>query len=399
MSAARHSTSAASTATITVRAITAAQVDAATRAAWLALEARALEPNAYLSPCFVLPALEYLDPDSNAVILLAEHAAANGTQIVAAGVFEPLLGTRHFPVPHLCAYRSRHTFTGGVLLDRDCAAGALRALLNYVHANPWRYQGIDFGLAFADGMQAQLFSEVLQQHSVQAQAVTQVERAVLWRAGMGEPGIAAVAPARSKDMQRQWRRLNERGALAWSAIRSQDLAAQCAAMFMALENTGWKKQEGTALACTAADTAFFRAVVEGFAREERMLFTELTLDGHVIASTVNMLSGDAAFAFKVGWDLEFKSFAPGLVNEWEFVRQSAQLLPDARYMDSGASPGSYIEDFWPGRRPMSNLVAATTAAGAAALGATDAARAFKRSAWLNLAVPIRDLSTALIAFV
>jgi CelD/BcsL family acetyltransferase involved in cellulose biosynthesis len=385
---------------LTVRVLAPAQVDAATRAAWLALEARALEPNAYLSPHFVLPALEHLDPHNNALILLVQDTRHAQPHLVAAGVFEPLLGARHFPVPHLCAYRSRHTFLGGVLLDRACATAALRALLDYVQANPWRYQGIDFGLAWADGEQAQLLDEALRSHAAQALTATTVQRAVLPRASLGEAGLAAVPAARQQDMRRQWRRLNKQGATTWRAVHAPALAVPCAQTFLALENTGWKKEEGSAMACNAADTAFFYAVVQGFASEERMLFTELALDDRVIASTVNIISGDAAFAFKVGWDIAFKSFSPGLVNEWEFIAQGGQALPPhTRFIDSGASPGSYIEEFWPSRRPMANRVAATTAAGAAALGATEAARAFKRSAWLNLAVPMRDLSTALIAFV
>jgi CelD/BcsL family acetyltransferase involved in cellulose biosynthesis len=382
-------------AAIAVRVLTPAQVDSQVRASWLALEAQALEPNAYLSPHFVLPALEYLDAPTNAQLLFAWQ----GDRMVAAGVFEPVLGTRHFPVPHLAAWRSRHSFVGGILLHRDCAVPALQALMNHVHTNPWRYQGIDFGLSFADGAQAQRMQQCLQTHAVQAQAVVSVQRAVLRRESMGQAGLAEIAPSRQADMRRQWRRLQQRGALTWQAARPNAPAAGFAQRFLDLENLGWKKEQGTALACNPKDQTFFNALVENFASEERMLFTELCLDGRAIASTVNMISGNAAFAFKVGSDPEYKSYAPGLVNEWEFVHQAQRAVPEAEFMDSGAAPGSYIENYWLHRRPMSNMVAATTAAGAAALGASDAARAFKRSAWLNLAVPIRDLSTALIAFV
>jgi CelD/BcsL family acetyltransferase involved in cellulose biosynthesis len=384
---------------ITVRVLSAAQIDASTHSAWVALEARALEPNAYLSPHFVLPALKHLDAHIPARIVLVERRAAGMRSLIAAGVFEHVLGTRQFPMPYWRAYRSKHSFMGGVLLDHEHAAVALSHLLQAVQGNQWRLHGIDFGLVWADGAQAALLQTTLRAHGMRVAPSSIIERAVLRPAGMGDAGLAALPSSRQQHMRRQWRKLEKSGAPHWAAVRDAQAIAKATQTFLDLENMGWKHQHGSALAACTRDAAFFHAMVQGFASEGRAVFTELSVDGRVVSSTSNFVSGYAGFAFKVGWDPEFKSCSPARLNEWEFVRHAAQVLPEVTFLDSGANPGSYIEDFWLDRRPMGYAMAATTTAGAAALGMIDAARALKRSTWINLAVPVRDLSTALITFV
>ena len=71
------------------------------------------------------------------------------------------------------------------------------------------------------------------------------------------------------------------------------------------------------------------------------------MNGKVIASTSNLISGCAGFAFKIGWDEAFSKLGPGILNEVEFMKYFPELLPSIKYVDSGAGDGSFIEKLWP----------------------------------------------------
>jgi CelD/BcsL family acetyltransferase involved in cellulose biosynthesis len=183
---------------------------------------------------------------------------------------------------------------------------------------------------------------------------------------------------RLKSLRRLTRRLQEMGEVGWRALSEPDLPEAAVDRFLELEHLGWKGTEGTSLRSQPEDEAFFREVIDGFRSEGRAWFTELSLNGTVISSTSNFVSGRAGFAFKIGWDPAYAKLSPGMLNEIELIRRAPELFGELEYLDSGAGEGSYIEEFWTGRRALTSGIFATTALGRKALAFVDAARGLKR---------------------
>src|SRR6187397_1215244 len=77
---------------------------------WSALEARAIEPNAFLSRHFILPAFRYLDPRVRPIVLVVERQSGAGSEMLALGVFTAVGASAICPLPHLVGYSSRHSF-------------------------------------------------------------------------------------------------------------------------------------------------------------------------------------------------------------------------------------------------------------------------------------------------
>jgi CelD/BcsL family acetyltransferase involved in cellulose biosynthesis len=150
--------------------------------------------------------------------------------------------------------------------------------------------------------------------------------------------------------------------------------------FLDLEHRGWKGETRTSLRSNPADEAFFREAVAGFAGEERAVFTELLLDGEVIASTSNFVSGRAGFAFKIGWRPDLAKVSPGVLNEMELLTHmyGEPSLGDLDFWDSGAAEGSYIDKLWPGRRALVSMAIATTRLGRSVMSLVRAARALRK---------------------
>jgi CelD/BcsL family acetyltransferase involved in cellulose biosynthesis len=146
-------------------------------------------------------------------------------------------------------------------------------------------------------------------------------------------------------------------------LRADGELRPCIQRFLALEHSGWKGPAGGSLISSPGCEAFFRQMVEGFAREGRVFFTELSVGGEVVSSTCNLVSGDEGFAFKIGWDPRYSSMSVGTLNEVELMRQAPRRLSHLRRLDSGSEPGSYMDALWAGRRTLVDGVLSTTRAG------------------------------------
>jgi SAM-dependent methyltransferase len=361
-----------------VRASAATDLDPASIAAWADLESRALEPNAYLSPHFVLPALRHLDPGAKALITLIEQAAGASTTLIGAAVLVPVMGTRTLPLPHLLAYQSRHSFLSGLLLDRDRAALAVGALLDWLRTQRWRWHGLEIHRAWADGAQAELIAASIHERGMARKEWDPRVRAVLTPA-RDIAVLEASLGSRLKDLRRRRRRLDEMGAVASALHRKDGIPEATMEGFLALEHQGWKGETKTSLRSNPADEAFFRDAVARFGQSQRVFFTELTLNGAPIASTSNFVSGNAGFAFKLGWRPDLGKMAPGILNEVELLRRLAEgACDDLVFMDSGASEGSFMEELWKGRRPLVSTTISSTPLGGTAMALTAQARSIVR---------------------
>lgn len=321
-------------------------------AAWAALEARAVEANAYASPHFVLPALRHLDPGLRAQVMLVERVAGANRELVGAGVFQRVGATRSFPMPHLESYCSRHSYFAAPLFDREQLEPALVAMLDHVCRLPG-HNGIEVPQLWADGRLARLVADDGTHGLVHADPAA-AGRAVLHVAGAGDAFVQRVLARRLKDLERRMRRLAERGSVGWRCHREGGVPESAVDRFLKLEHAGWKGQGGSSMRSNPADEAFFREAMARFGSENRAVITELTLDDVAIASTAHFVSGPVGFGFKIGWDPAFKPMAPGVLNEVELMRRAPREFADLEYFDSGSNSHGYINDLWPGRRPLAS---------------------------------------------
>lgn len=327
--------------------------------AWIRLEARAAEPNVYLSPHFVLPALRHLDPELRPVLLLVERSGAGRAELLALGVFTSVSGSRLCPLPQLVGYMSRHSYLGGLLVDRDQVQPAVGALFDHLRSGLFGWQVMVLPKVQSDGPIAQALAARAASHGLKAHCAGAQERAVLRPAEAGQEALKQALGKRYNEVERCKRRLGEQAEVSWQCLRS-GVGEAAIENFLQLEHQGWKAEAGSSLRANAADEAFFREMVTRFDAESRALFTELRMGERPIASTSNFVSGGVGFAFKVGWEAELRKYGPGLLNEAELVRAAPDVCADLGWFDSGASPGSFIDKLWTGRRELVTQVVPLT---------------------------------------
>lgn len=355
------------------------ELDARTIAAWADLEQRALDPNAYLSPSFVLPSIRCLARQARPIACVLETDAPGAPELMGLGLFQPVRGSPWFPLPHLRAYRSRHSYLGGLLLDRARAAAAAEALFRWLRSRHSRWHGVDVHGQLGDESGDDALAQAIAADGVTWHQRWHTQRAVLMPAKAGEAYLnERLAGGRAKDLRRRWRRLEEQGPVRWRALRGPEITRACIDRFVDLEHRGWKGREGTSLRSRPEDEQFFREMIGEFAARDRAVFTELSVGDKVVASTSNLISGVRGFAFKLGWDPDYQRMAPGLLNEVELIRNAPVVFKDLDFIDSGAAEGSFLEELWSERRALVSGAYAATALARKLLQAIDAARRLKR---------------------
>ena len=335
-----------------VRARFSAIPDLSARAigAWTDLEQRALEPNAYLSPSFVLPAIRYLDPHARPVVCMLEKEGP-AHELLGIGIFVAVRGSLRFPLPHLRAYRSRHSYLGGLLLDRDGAASAAEALFHALRTRHPEWHGVEITGQANGGPGERVLARAAELHGISWHEYGRSQRAMLIPSQAGDAYLCKhLSHGRTKDLRRRRRRLEETGAVRWQVLSGPEITPACIDRLLNLEDRGWKAQHGTSLRARPNDEKFFREVVDGFAARNRAVFTELWAGNRVVASTSNFISGNGGFAFKLGWDPEYHRAAPGFLNEVELIRNAPRVFKGLEFVDSGASEGSFLDELWAARR-------------------------------------------------
>ena len=183
------------------------------------------------------------------------------------------------------------------------------------------------------------------------------QRALLSRANLGE---ATISGRHAKELRRLERRLAERGTLHFEELPPDGAVGPWLDEFMALEASGWKGREGTAIGQRAADRAFFADFAAAAHAERRLQCLALRLNGAAIAMKLNVFARDQGFALKIAHDEAFAKFSPGVLLERFNERCFAQTASAYTCMDSCATEGHLmIERLWPDRRQ----IAAVTLAG------------------------------------
>ena len=319
----------------------------ALRVPWRALESRALEPNAYLSPRFVLPALKWLPANGPVWAVSVHDSAARGAELRGLGLFQPRAPRPLFPLPHAQVYTSPHSFLGGVLLDAQTAHPALQTMLEALSR---RTHGLRMGHAPRAGATAQVVHDVVAERGASWHEEEWLDRACILRsedwAGRWRQHVPA---SRLQGYERQWRKLAESGEVSWHYLRGDEVQDRTIERFMELEHAGWKGEQGTSLRSDPRHAGFFHEMTRGFRDEGDLFFTELRLNGEVIASTCNLVSGCDGFAFKVCFDPLYAKRSPGILNELGFLKGLESPVDHFRFIDSGSAPGSFIEQLWPDR--------------------------------------------------
>jgi hypothetical protein len=207
-------------------------------------------------------------------------------------------------------------------------------------------------------------------------------RAFFRPAESAEQYLAAALTGKQRgEVRRRAKLLGNFGAVSFAALQPGADIRAWSDSFLALESSGWKGREGSALASNEADRKFFFEVMEEGWRQGKLLLSGIHVDTTPVALNSFFLSGGAAFYFKTGFDEQHAKLAPGFYLECETIRHLHDRS-DIRWMDTCTSADNEMYNkLFLDRRTIQTLLVPLTRVGVAgfALSALPLLRQMKRS--------------------
>lgn len=323
----------------------------AARLAWDALAACASEPNPFHESWYLLAALRAFDPGGAVQLLRFE---ADGE---LAGLLPLHAPNKYYrwPVPHLAGWVHANCFLGAPLVARGLEREFWRALLDWADANAARGLFLHLAQMPLTGPVYDALQPVLHEQGRLAATVHREDRAML--ASHLSPASyfeASLSARKRKELRRQYNRLSELGDVTLARTNGDEGLARWIEDFLALEHSGWKGTNGSAIASHQATTRMFKEALFGAATQGRLERLTLTLDDEPIAMLANFITPPGAFSYKTAFDERYARYSPGVLVQ----RENLALLdnPAIDWCDScAAADHPMIDHIWRERRAMGRI--------------------------------------------
>lgn len=320
---------------------------------WRELATRAVEPNPFFEPEYVLPLHHGLGGGDALQLLIV----SDGTAWLACVPVHVASRWHRIPVRSLATWRGHvlYGLLGTPLVAPERTEEAIATLLA---AMPGAAPGAGFGslewLA-AEGPVGAAVEAALAERTPAPVPFERFERATLRRRPEPTYLEETLSAKHRRELRRQRRKLEE--ALG-EELQTTDLADSNAAyeQLVALEAAGELAGRGTVLAADSGHLDFFTAVCRNFAAQGRLQLLTLQAGGQILAMKCNLRAGSTLFMFKIAYDETWSRFSPGILLELEMVK----LFHDdtgAELMDSCADPNNaMINRLWPDRRTLTTTL-------------------------------------------
>lgn len=326
-------------------------------AEWHDLAGDAAEPNAFAEAWFALSGMRHCDRARQVrlAVVRDERGALIGTMPLAVSA---RLG--RLPLRTLGDWRHANCFLGAACVRADNVDAFWTILLQGLSRFDQRARAACFGdIAEGGVLHAGLLRAcrslrlpiVTETRSQRAMLATDLDAEAYWE--------ASVRPKKRKELRRQWARLAEQGELSAARLAADADPEPWIEEFLALEASGWKGAEGSALVSRSDTAAMVRDALSGAYARGQLDISALRIDGRAIAMLVQLIGigaggQRAGFSFKTAFDEAYARFSPGVLLQ----RESLSLLGERNlaWFDScAAQDHPMIDSLWRERRTIVSL--------------------------------------------
>jgi CelD/BcsL family acetyltransferase involved in cellulose biosynthesis len=321
------------------------------RPEWEALAAAALEPNPFFEHWLLLPALRAFGGKDDIRVVCVRRAG------VLCGLFPFQLTPRYkgLPIRALTSWRNPHALLGTPLIVRDRGAECLSALFQWLGRQ--RIAALmEFSYFPAGGPFHQVLVDALNHGGQPARLGDVHTRGLLCRDQDADAYVNSALSADSRQkLRRSEQRLQEQGQVTHRVLKASDDIQAWIDEFLQVEASGWKGARGSALACSEPNRRFINEVFTTAFKRGQLVMVGIDLDGRPVARYSGFVAREGSFAFKTGYDENFRRFAPGLLAELDMIR-AFHALPGVRWMDSiTGHSNSTINRLWKHRLVVQRL--------------------------------------------
>jgi CelD/BcsL family acetyltransferase involved in cellulose biosynthesis len=351
--------------------------------AWDALAKNAVEPNLFYESWMVLPgARAFIEGSERFEALLVHHGD------VLAGFF-PLLRRRvHrlLPIERVRLFDHLFSCLCIPLVHQAHGEAVVDAFLDWL-ASTDGAQLAELSRIGGDGPFYALLVDAFNRRGTFVQPIGQYTRALIRRTDDVEEYLRVVLSSKTRGKLRRYeKQLADEGPLEITALAADGDVEAAIEEFLALEASGWKGQEKSAMNASADQRGFFVATMREAHRRGRLELLACRVGGRAVAMKCNLWDTPGSYTYKTAFDERYAKQSPGLLLEIDSVRRLHGRRAIA-YMDSAGSPKNPMYDrLWTSRRSMLSVLVGSGAPSGLAVSLLPLARWVKRS--------LRDLRTS-----
>jgi CelD/BcsL family acetyltransferase involved in cellulose biosynthesis len=223
----------------------------------------------------------------------------------------PVLG-QNFPVLRTC---DRHTPSGDVLLAPDYPLPAFHALLAEVRRQVPSHVGINLR---AVRRSSPIWAALEEGDGYSVYTGSRLMHSYLDVRGDFGSYFGSLGNMR-RNLRRYRKRIEGRGTVSIEIRRGSSASADFFAEFLALEASGWKGRNGTALLNNPNSVAFHSAMVRNLAAQDRMEWYLIRVDDRLVAAGMGIRCGASLMLPKIAFDEDFADCMPGHLLMGEMV--------------------------------------------------------------------------------
>jgi CelD/BcsL family acetyltransferase involved in cellulose biosynthesis len=325
------------------------------RADWTDLLRRTAEPNVFMDPALIGVAHD-ADPEGGYRALLAWKNA--GGHELLTGIWTFAIGRPRRSVLPMQVMRMpafAHGYLATPVIDRDCLDETLDSMLDGIAASSVLPNIMALDTMGTDGPTYEALLRVLAARGSGPCVFEQVQRPKLASDADGKAYLEKALSGSSRKKLRQHRRkLSEKGSLASSIATEPQAVRQAVEEFLAMEASGWKGRQGTALASNEADASFMRGAVSALAEHGCATVHSIHLDGKPVSMQIVARAGAVAFTWKTAYDEAFHDFSPGMLLLEDYT---AAFLADKSigFVDSCSFDDTGFMSAWQERQSVADI--------------------------------------------
>jgi CelD/BcsL family acetyltransferase involved in cellulose biosynthesis len=322
-------------------------------AAWTDLMARALEPNIFLDPAFALAAARHLSDCPEFFLAWEQDEKSQRKRLIAVW---PIVKPRLWFGSTCNTWIHDYCCSGAPLLDKAQALRSLDAILAYLRASKSSVSVLAISQIRDHGATASLLRRFSALRGLALNIVAQFDRAALDAAQLGVSAADFVSRRKKKELDRQLRRLRDKGPLTFGVAREGVDLTRHIESFLTLEASGWKGRNGGAFLNRLDRAAFVRSMAPALGAEGKCRVYWMASEGKIIASNIVFFAGETASFWKTAYDESFAFASPGVLLAMSMT-ESLLREPGVVTVDSCAvSDHPMIDHIWRDRTSMADVM-------------------------------------------
>ena len=165
-----------------------------------------------------------------------------------------------------------------------------------------------------------------------------------------------LSASRRKNIRKARKRLGEKGKVTVERLSDAKSLNDWIENFLAMEDSGWKHEEGSSILSSKDETSLYRALIREAFDNETLNFTRLCVDGTAIAYTLDVTAAPHGYCLKSAIDQNYRKYSPGVLMEYETLQHYLGKDEFALIDSCSAPDNSMLNDLWPDRKMLFDLV-------------------------------------------